>query len=192
MTLEADPAGTRVGPDRSAAGGVTQAARRRLLRGGLGTAPVLLSLASSPVGATLCTTGSAFTSLHPSGRQPTVSCGGFSPTTWASSSSSYPSGTGQGNKFNAYFSPDVPSMTNIQLKDLFALTSLTTQQKVAQYCAAAYLNALTGKVPASILSDALAKTIWSSYMGPNGNYQPSSGPALNGTQIIDWITSTFA
>jgi hypothetical protein len=191
MSLEAGAAGTEVGPDRPAAG-LALAGRRRLLRGGLSTTPVLLSLASSPVGAAMCTTGSAFTSLHPSGKQPTITCGGYSPSTWVNSTSSYPSGTAPGNSFNTIFlSFDVPSYPNIKLKDLFALSSLTTQQKVAQYCAAAYLNAKAGKTPASILSDTLATAIWSSYMS-TGSYQPSSGPALNGTQIIAWISTTFA
>src|SRR5664279_3396076 len=56
--------------------------RRRLLRGGLSAAPVIMTLASGPVSAGLCATGSAYGSLNPSGKHASLTCGGRSPAIW--------------------------------------------------------------------------------------------------------------
>src|SRR6187397_2843611 len=86
----------------------TQAAvalgRRRLLRGGLSAAPVIMTLASGPVSAGLCQTASAYGSLNPSGTRTSETCGGRSPAAWTTINDSFgpfPRNTA----FSAYFNP---------------------------------------------------------------------------------------
>ena len=56
--------------------------RRRLLRGGLASGTVLLSLASKPVSATTCTPASSFASINLSRPDRTYNCTGRTPGYW--------------------------------------------------------------------------------------------------------------
>lgn len=179
-------------PDETGGDASRLSQRRLVLRGGLGAAPVLLSLVSAPVGAATCTTASAFASLQPSGTRSTTSCGGRSPSEWSSTSpSQWP--VSQGAMFGSVFSPALnPDM---KIKDLFALSdsAATLLQRVAKHCAAAYLNATTSPalVPSTILNAALAKSIWNSF-ALTGGYDPAPGLHWDATKIIAWISTTYA
>jgi hypothetical protein len=166
--------------------------RRRLLRGGLGAAPVLMTLASRPVGATVCTTGSAFASLQPSGTLQTTQCTGHSPSYWTACSSP---GTDwkpikPQTKFSALFTPAL-SDSNVTLKKV--VDASLGYNVVARHCVAALLNASKSPplTPPSILSAAMVKAVWTSY-ATHGYYEPTAGIQWTDTKIVDWITTTYA
>ena len=66
--------------------------RRKLLRGGLAAAPVLMTVASRPVlGGTVCATASLTGSLAASHHTSVVICAGLTPEQWKSLSAQWPS-----------------------------------------------------------------------------------------------------
>jgi hypothetical protein len=163
--------------------------RRRLLRGGLSAAPVIMTLASGPVSAGLCTTGSAYGSLNPSGARSSVACGGRTPAAWA--------GTPHGQwpidanaVFKTYFSPALTG-ANVKLKAV--VDQHYGYDPVARNCVAALLNASMSPAltPAEILGVARAKAIWSSY-ATKGYFEPTAGIQWNSAKIIDWMTTTYS
>jgi hypothetical protein len=163
--------------------------RRRLLRGGLGAAPVIMTFASGPVSAGLCKTGSAYGSLHPSGTRTSMTCGGKSPSLWTTTSSGHwPINSNA--LFSSYFGPAL-SGSNVTLKKV--VDPSNGYDPVARNCVAALLNASSGPplTPASILSVAKAKEIWSSY-ATKGYFEPTAGIRWNSAKIVDWITTTYS
>jgi len=162
--------------------------RRRLLRGGLGAAPIIATLASSPVSAGLCTTGSAYGSLHPSGTRTSLTCSGRSPATWMQTApGQWPIG---GNTlFSACLSPALADGT---MKIKAVIDPSKGYDAVACHCLAALLNASTSPplTPPSILSTAYVKAVWSSYAS-KGYFEPTAGIQWNGGQIVDWIKTTY-
>lgn len=163
--------------------------RRRLLRGGLSAAPVIMTFASGPVSAGLCTTGSAYGSMHPSGKQASTACGGRSPATWTS----VPHGQwpiAANALFQTYFAPALTG-TNVTLKAV--LDPAKGYDPVARNCVAALLNASTSPTltPAAILGVARAKAVWSSY-ATKGYFEPTAGIQWNSAKIVEWMTTTYS
>lgn len=162
--------------------------RRRLLRGGLSAAPILATLVSSPVSAGLCTSGSAYGSLHPSGIRTSQTCGGRSPAAWTGNWGQWP--IGANTLFSACFSPALSDST---LKLKAVIDPANGYDPVARNCVAALLNASTGPplTPPAVLSVAYAKAVWSSY-AMKGYFEPTAGIRWNGGQIVDWIATTYS
>jgi hypothetical protein len=163
--------------------------RRRLLRGGLSAAPVIMTLASGPVSAGLCRTGSAYGSLNPSGRRTSVTCGGRSPSVWATTNHSHwPLDANA--LFSDYFNPGLTG-NNVKLKRV--VDPSNGYDPVARNCVAALLNASSGPplTPSSILSLAKAKEIWSSY-ATRGYFEPTAGIRWDSAKIVDWMTTTYS
>jgi hypothetical protein len=163
--------------------------RRRLLRAGLGAAPVIMTFASGPVSAGLCKTGSAYGSLNPSGARSSATCGGKSPAAWT--------GTAHGQwpcsanaLFQTYFSPALAG-TNVTLK--LVVDPSKGYDPVARNCVAALLNASTSPAmtPATILGIARAKAVWSSY-ATKGYFEPTAGIQWNSAKIVEWMTTTYS
>jgi hypothetical protein len=166
-----------------------QLGRRRLLRGSLGAAPVLMTLASGPVSAGLCTTGSAFGSMRPSGTQATITCGGRTPATWyATAYGHWPIAANA--LFQTYFTPSLAG-TNVTLKDVLDPTK--GYNLVARNCVAALLNASMSPplTPATVLGAAYAKAIWSAY-ATQGYFEPTAGVQWTSAKIVEWIGTTYA
>jgi len=187
MGAERDPA------DLAAAArddGTIAYGRRRLLRGGLSAAPIIATLASGPVSAGLCTTGSAYGSLNPSGTRTSLTCGGRSPAVWTGSTAPGQWPISGNTLFSACFSPALSDST---LKLKAVLDPSKGYDAVARNCVAALLNASTSPplTPASILGVAYAKAVWSSYRR-KGYFEPTAGIRWNGAQIVDWITTTYS
>ena len=161
--------------------------RRRLLRGGLSAAPIIASLASGPVSAGLCTTGSAYGSLHPSGTRTSLTCSGRPPATWMQALGHWP--IGANTLFSACFSPALADGTT-KIKSV--IDPSKGYDPVACHCLAALLNASTSPplTPASILSTAYVKAVWWSYAS-KGYFEPTAGIQWNGGQIVDWIKTTY-
>jgi hypothetical protein len=162
--------------------------RRRLLRGGLSAAPVIMTLASGPVSAGLCQTASAFGSLHPSGTKTSLSCGGLSPSTWAMTDYRYWP-LDANSLFSTHFAPPLGD-TNAKLKQV--IDPSKGYDAVARNCVAALLNASGAqpRTPPSILSATKAKEIWSTYKGKG--FEPTAGIQWTSAQIVTWITTTYS
>jgi hypothetical protein len=163
--------------------------RRQMLRGGFGVTPVILTLTSGPVSAGLCTTASAFGSLHPSGQRPSITCGGHSPSVWNTTPGGHwpiiPS-----TLFQAYFAPALTGI-NVSLKDV--IDPSKGYDLVAQNCVAALLNASTNPplTPATILGVGYVKAIWSSY-ATKRFFEPTAGIQWYSDKIVAWIATTYS
>lgn len=188
--------------------------RRRLLRGGLGAVPVILTVASPSVmagggghhgGGGICTPASSFASINASRPGKMSTCGGCKPDYWAECEE-WPSPC----RPRDYQSWKGPSLPATKFHDEFdgrycgTMTMLavlkTTDRKyeVARYCAAALLNARSGKTPPDVLSIGTVKSVWTSYID-KGYYEPTAGiqwypdrsfPAGSGS-LLAWLESTM-
>lgn len=164
-------------------------ARRRLLKGGLGLAPVTLTMASRPVlaGTETCHGPTGFQSAPPSRIGKTPSCSlskGSGPTAWSGiASSAYPDGCA-GRLFSVAFN-DSGLFANLTLykairNDFSAYpTAGATDKDMARKAAAAYLNSISGKTfPMSTLQ---VQQLWQGYV--RKSYQP-------GGTGVKWTSAT--
>jgi hypothetical protein len=181
-------------------------ARRRILRGGLGAAPVLMVSAPRSVMATTlnCVPASSFASINASRPDLLFSCSGRTPGYWK-----------QPQWFSQWPAPYAPSGANpTTFDDVFGAlggypgkTLLQVlelpgnsmgRDALARHIVAALLNAAKGLTPSNVLSVALVKTVWHDFV-TNGYYVPTAGikwypdysvPAGTGG-ITPWLTSTM-
>ncbi|HET9977938.1 MAG TPA: hypothetical protein VFQ20_10905 [Burkholderiaceae bacterium] len=207
------PPGGSAAPE---AGSVPSLARRRLLRGGLGVAPVLMAAAPRSVmaGNGLCVNGSAYTSWSPNtavSRSTTpVACTGKTPadwvaaTTWPTYVRTSITGGAQATMFHSVF-PEKPSAGSYGTGTFLEILQLpdTGQSGVAKHLVAAALNAAAGLTPDSVAGLTILQSIWRQYAltggGISGHYIPtgtvrwyhdSSSPVGAGG-IIPWLRSTM-
>jgi hypothetical protein len=173
--------------------------RRRLLRGGLAGAPLLLTLASKPVSATTCTQASSFASINMSRPDRAYSCSGRTPGYWKqegkfwdwplpaycpSANTVAGNGTAQPvynpplnatpTKFNDVFGAagGYPDKT---LLDVLKMPGNDLgRDALARHIVAAVLNAADGITPATVLSESAVKNIWASFVA-KGYYEPTAG-----------------
>jgi hypothetical protein len=177
--------------------------RRRLLRGGLAAAPVLMTVASRPVMAQDCTTSSAHTSLGGSRQIVQQSCTGRGPAYWIAQNGSkaWPSGylmQTQGGGTNGKIATTFGSVFGSAhgYGDLSMLQVLQAGQSsfdkagLAAHLVAAVLNAEAGFTPASVLDIAKAQDIWSDY-NSMGYFEPTAGVRWDSAQTIDWLKTTM-
>jgi hypothetical protein len=186
MRMTAEPESPQPASEAQRPGsGPRHEGRRRLLRAGLGAAPVLLTLTSSALGADgVSNVGSAASVARAS-----PPCDGCSPDAWAESP--WPQSIDPGATFNPLFAAHLEP--DVSLKRLFAAGSFTEEQQVARHCAAALLNAQSGKTPATVLGADAVRQVWASYEA-RGYYEPipGSGVKWQAGRIIDWIATTYA
>lgn len=192
-----------------AAPAAVHAGRRRLLRGGLASAPVLLSLTSRPVTATTCTPASSHASVNLSRPDQLYTCGGKKPDWWKDSSNhsqwpapyrpvtttgfpSYPA-----TLFDTVFGAS-GGYSGSTLLQVLESTSSADGDRLARSCIAALLNAASGKTPGTVLSEATVKNMWASVVS-RGYYEPTAGikwypahsvPASTGG-LIAWLDTTM-
>ena len=195
-----DLAHTQTGPDRG---------RRRLVQGGVGAAPLLMTLVSRPVlGQVPCQTGSDTLSgptSHPHGQQPV--CSGGSPSYWSQNLDKWPAGyypTSAGDTGTAgaltlsaatggsvgqqatLFAP--PFLPSPYPPDTTLLAVLQNPgDAVAQHLAAARLNVASGLVP--VLNEAKLQTIWLEYTS-KGFSEPTAGVKWYAPEIVSYLTTT--
>ena len=173
--------------------------RRRLLQGGLGAAPVLMTLVSRPVLAQrtgLCTSPSGFVSLNASNAGRNVACTGRSPTFWAGGSQAgnqwpfpYQSLQPRPNTpFNTVFAPYQPYASKSLLDVVKFPAGSAAPDSVARDIVASYLNALANLTPP--LSPVVVKDIWAEFI-QTGFFSPSSGGHWNAAEIIDYLSTTY-
>lgn len=173
----------------------TNGARRRLLRIGLGAAPVLMTLASRPVlgngrswqvvGGAQCVAPSGFASMPTSHPGRTYYCSGRTPGYWKQPqhfgswvAPYFPTSVGgpgghDATLFNAVFSvsqsPYPDTTTLLQVLDPLVdggVQGAGPPNDVARHIVAALLNAAAGWTP--VLTIAMVQGIWSEYMNTGG------------------------
>jgi len=191
--------------------------RRRLLRGGLGAAPVLLTLVSRPVlagqwrvvggggggGNGQCFTPSGFVSIPTSQHGQPYYCSGRTPGYWKQSqhfsswvAPFYPttvSGPGghSATLFKDWFTPSPypPATTFLQVLELQG----GPPDDVARHIVASVLNVAAGWVP--VLTVQVLKGIWGEYMNTGGStigyFQPTAGVKWYHDDIVNYLLSTM-
>lgn len=189
-------------------------ARRRLLRGGLGAAPVLLAAAPRSVMAGNCVTASAQTSYSPlqaTSHQPTqYNCAGQSPDYWKINSWPAPyvktaSDTIPATKVKDVFS-SMPWTTHSEttLLDALSMTDTTGERCMVKYMVAAALNAKQFSMPIGVADTSTILRIWSEYWSSSSNwgrfYVPTGtvrwycdySKPKNSGGITPWLKSTMS
>ena len=169
--------------------------RRRLLKGGLGASPLLMTLVSRPVlgHGSRCVSPSGFTSM-PSSRQPQVHrCDGGTPGYWKNHLSSWPApylpkpkNGKPATTFNSVFSysPYSASKTLLQVLEMES----GPPHSVARHIVAALLNAQKGWT--TVMTVAGIKNIWNSYR-TLGYFEPTAGVRWYHDQIQNYLESTM-
>lgn len=175
----------------------TSASRRRLLRGGLGASPVLLTLASRPVGAATCTVASSFVSVATfKSRNPGASaqCASRNCEWWKTECTS-------GATYKAYMD-STPVSTHLGATSptsSYASRTLSSIMRdaagiqtgselgVIQHLVALSMNVKTGSATPGNVTLAYINSVWSNYK-LNGNIfkLPSSGITWDSTALITW------
>jgi hypothetical protein len=196
----------RPAPEVTQPNGDASLTRRRLLRGSLSAAPVLMVSAPRSVLADTfaCKTGSAFTSLNPSGViASTPQCSGHLPEYWTSCSLTYWPGTCLHNDnktklFNDVFG-SANGYPNARLLDVLSLPNTNAKDKLAKYVVASLLNARKGLTPAEVLNETTVREIWAK-CSAGSFYEPTAGikwyagmsePASSGG-CVAWLMSTMS
>lgn len=180
--------------------------RRRLLRGALGAAPVVLAATSRPVMGATCMPASSFVSMNASRPDQGIMCGGRSPGYW-----------GRPQWFSEWPAPYVPGPASnpkaTRFDDVFGsmqgypgmtLLEVVNQDgggrnALARHIVASLLNAAKGLTPPTVLSVPIVKGIWADFV-MNGYYEPTAGikwyvdyaqPPEAGDGIVPWLKSTM-
>jgi len=165
--------------------------RRRWLKAGLSTPPVLMTVASRPVLASTCVPPSAYVSLGASAPGTHADCTGYGPDTWVGNSS-WPSPYSLDSRFNTYFEPNLhgnPKFSDVLGYDNIANVS-DTVHTVARYVTAALLNNASSKVPESVLRAMTIQHIWTEF-AQTGSFAPTSGASWSAAEIVDYLKSTM-
>jgi len=184
--------------------------RRRLLRGGIGATPILMTLASrSVLAGTQCTSPSGFVSMPASRHGTPQTCIGRTPGYWK-----------QDQHFNQWPNPYFPVATKVgnttkpatTFNSVFGLPSpynnadtfldvLKTEDQgysgpphdVARHVVAELLNIQKGWV--TVLTVAKLKNIWHEYMatggGAGGYFTPTAGVKWYHDDIVNYLKSTM-
>lgn len=205
--MEKAPKNQRRAPEVMQLSSDASLTRRRLLRGGLSAAPVLMVSAPRSVMADTfgCRTGSAFTSLNPSGVvASTAQCAGHLPEYWTSCSLTYWPATCLHNDnktklFNDVFGSANGYGQNTRLLDVLNSPGANAKDKLAKYVVAALLNARKGLTPAEVLNETTVREIWTK-CSAGSFYEPTAGvkwyagmsePASSGG-CVAWLMSTMS
>ena len=185
-------------------------ARRRLLHGGLGTTPVLLTLVSRPVlGQVVCTSPSGYVSMPTSAHGTPQTCMGRTPGFWKQDQkfSEWPSPpyfpvttTGPGGHtattFNSVLGTPSPYSNSQTFLDVLRTEDQAFSgppDDVARHVVATLLNIQKGWVP--VLTKDQVKNIWRSYIntggGTAGFFEPTAGVRWDHGQIVAYLLSTM-
>jgi hypothetical protein len=183
-------------------------ARRRLLRGGLSVAPVLMASAPRSVmagGPGACVPASSFASINASRPDLLFTCSGRTPGYWKQpqwfgqwpAPSCVPNGN-NATKFDLVFGA-VGGYPGKTLLDVLELPGNSMgRDALARHIVAALLNAKTGKTPSNVLSEGAVKAVWAEFVR-RGYYEPTAGikwypdySVPNGIGgITPWLKSTM-
>ena len=157
------------------AGKVPALTRRRLLRGGLAAAPVILTVApGSVLAGNACTSASAFASLNASRTTSLPVCSGHTPSWWCANTGSWNYYT-PGTKFqDCGFATHSSFPGTTTLLNVLKFTETSGHKCVAKHIVAALLNAKSGATPAEVLNEAKVKSVWNEF-APSSAFVPTAG-----------------
>ena len=174
--------------------------RRRLLRVGAGSAPILLTLLSRPVLGVECSTASAVGSTLHSSHSPQISsCSGMSVSAWTSASylarSVQENDQERDNGWDAtpFHCTTTGSQRNGLLRQGDARRHEPRRRRGHQVrrsllrCRAAERR--SNRTP--VLTEATVRNIWNAYVSAKGYYEPTAGVHWGATQIVAYIKSTM-
>jgi hypothetical protein len=175
-------------------------ARRRLLRGGLSVAPVLMASAPRSVmagGPGVCVPASSFASINASRPDRLFTCSGRTPGYWKQSQwfsewprpSCVPNGN-DATKFDVVFggSGGYPGKTLLNVLELPGDT--VGRDALARHIVAALLNAKSLKTPDNVLGVSVVMRVWADFV-KFGQYEPTAGIKWNSDAITTWLKSTM-
>ena len=184
-------------------------ARRRLLRAGLASAPVVMTIASRPVlGATACQSQSAGASANSAAARTVQMCSGLTPDQWKMQAASWPSpycGTNASQFGGASaFSFAQPSATlyhcpttgfagntfgkNTMLEVLDMGENSASLRGLGRWMVAALLNACSGRTP--VLTESAVRAMWNDMLN-QGYYEPTAGVRWGVPEIIAYLNTTM-
>ncbi len=182
------------------------AVRRRLLRGGVGVAPVVLTLSSGRVmGAQTCASVSAFGSMAALLSRPgkAISCIGKDPLTWKGNPT-WPAGclrppNATPTKFSSVFSLNGNMTTNTTLFDILSGVvasggaAYNGNLALAQATVAALLNnkADINGVPQALLPLTQIQAMWTNTVAGGTFSVPNTAITWNSAQVITYLQSTY-
>jgi hypothetical protein len=173
------------------------AARRRFAKAGAGaSAGAILTLASQPAMATLvCTSPSGFMSGNLSRHNDSLACAGVSPGYWKNHHDAWrAAGTNGLSKFHLTF----PTTSRCVQLNVYSCFDIVDPDKVkngddpnnvAMHIMATLLNVRSGRIGFLTVNQVMA--IWNSFAA-SGTYKPTAGVTWNGTQIVNYLTSTMS
>lgn len=171
------------------------AGRRRFAKAGAGaSAGVLLTLASQPAMATVCTSPSGTVSGNSSRKTPTVACVGRSPGYWKTHHYMWRSAGTNGDalfKLTFYCGGRCSALAKYTCYDVVDPTKVNNgddPDNVAMHIMATLLNVRSGKIGFLTANQVLA--IWYSY-AQNGSYTPTLGVTWDGAKIVSYLKSTM-
>jgi hypothetical protein len=187
------------------AGTPLSAARRRLLRGTLGAAPVLMVSAPRSVmaGTGQCTQASSFASINTSRPDALLNCTGRTPDWWRDASNGewqrtiYTRQGSNSTTFSSVFGAP-KGFADTTFLGVLQLTGATGPIGLARHMVAGALNASRGLTPLQIAGVPILRNIYASYVARD-YYEPTAGiqwyadsaiPAGAGG-ITPWLQSTM-
>lgn len=175
--------------------------RRRLLRGGLSAAPVVLTLASAPVAAGQCAFASSFVSAAAGGSRAAAGvqlCSGRSPNDWASSLGAWPAGVkrvadsnGAADTFTGRIGPLLTSAipSTVSLQELL----VNHGSSIEAHVTAVWLSAYAGLLQAPFADGAAVQALWSSIHRDSGlRYGPGATQLLSLEETKVWLARTWS
>jgi hypothetical protein len=186
------------GADDIAAGiSAKGAARRRFAKAGAGvSAGAILTLASQPgMAAAVCTSPSGFMSGNLSKHNHEVACAGLSPGFWKTHHEEWRGALTNGDaKFRQTFGTtsrcaQLNEYTCFDIVDPDKVKNGDDPNNVGMHIMAALLNVRSKRV--SFLTENQVLGIWNSFAA-TGTYKPTAGVTWNGTQIVNYLTSTMS
>lgn len=181
-------------PTVDSAAGVS---RRRLLRGGLGASPVLLTLASRPVNAATCTLASSFVSVATfKSRNPGTSaqCASYTCEWWknectsGSTHKAYMDATTVQTFLGSTFPGSIYATRTLSsiMKDVAGI-QLNTELGVLQHLIALAMNIKGNYATPGNLSQLYINGVWSNYKTNLNAYKlPSSGINWDSAALVTW------
>jgi hypothetical protein len=181
--------------------------RRRMLRGALAVAPVVMTLASRPViGQVTCMDPSmtATGSLNPSGKAAFSAqvCSGYTPEQWKTLAHQWPEpycatstdSLGAQQQATKYHCPTTGlngwtfgDRTMLEVIDIGEGGGLGASS-LGRYVVAALLNACSGRTP--VLDETAVRNMWNDVVN-QGYYEPTAGIRWTAPEIIAYLKTTM-
>jgi hypothetical protein len=185
------PAAAEVPAGISASG----AQRRRFAKAGAGaSAGVLLTLASQPAMATVCTSPSGTVSGNTSRKPVATACGGRSPGYWKTHHYAWHSAYTNGDalfKLTFYCGGRCTALakyTCFSIVDPILVKNGDDPNNVAMHIMATLLNVRSKKI--GFLTEPQVLAMWYSY-AQTGFYTPTIGVSWDGAKIVSYLQSTM-